>query len=619
MTEHDRTPSPPSIAETARGVLEKGPPKTDVGALQKSLFGLSGKKRLDIILSCPDVLRVVQRLPVQDLFSTVKEVGIEDSLELIELLRPRQIQGFLDLDAWRKDRLDPVALGDWLEAIYAASPAKAVRQILGLDIELLALLFKMHAQVFDLTLEEEPEGEPRFHSITPDHRYLLVYDPENEKLALAMKNTVERLFGVDPGFVLRLVESVRWEMPSALEEECYRWRNGRLADLGFVPLEEAGEIFAYRDPDKAAAEFDVPLKPVDPILDHEEGPQDLSSTLWLPDALLGDGGDVLRDALELVDETHVRRVRHELVLVANRLHMALGGDAGDPDALKATAQQAANTIGIGLSYLAKGDAAGLKQPLEQVPGLRLFQIGHSVTLRLGRQLRAQTKNPASGLYGQGILRLDHPLREVVAGCLRPHPLFYIGLSEEKRSDFIPFRSLADVAETARAIAEAAFRASLVGGKALDANDARLEGLGIRDARTGPSHGVLLATWLSHQMLTQKGEFRALSNDDLLHLRSQCGTGGWQNAADARALAALEEVARAAAPLPGAAEPERAGERARAYGNQVLTGLCAELQGLPAGSAVDGRFIHGVFTEAVRNEFQSPVETVSMGDIGGEST
>lgn len=602
MTEHNPPPAVPA-PNTNTGALEKGPPKTDIGMFQRSLFGLSGKKRLDVILSCPDVLRVVQHLPVQDLFSTVKEVGIADSLELIELLRPRQIQGFLDLDAWRKDRLDPVALGDWLEAIYAASPAKAVRQILGLDIELLALLFKMHAQVFDLTLEEEPEGDPRFHSITPDHRYLLVYDPENEKLALAMKNTVERLFGVDPGFVLRLVESVRWEMPSALEEECYRWRNGRLADLGFVPMEEAGEIFAYRDPDKAAAEFDAPLPAPELVLDAEEGPQDLSSTVWLPDALLGPGGEVLRNASALVSEEHQRRVRHELVLVANRLHVALGGDAGDPDALTATAKQAANTIGIGLAFLSKGDAAGLQRPLEQVPGLRLFQIGHSVTLGLGRQLRAQTKNPASGLYGQGILRLDHPLREVVAGCLRPHPLFYGGLAEEKRSDFLPFRSLVDVAGTAKAIAEAAFRASLVAGKALGASDELLVSEGITDARTGPSHGVLLSTWLCHQMLDEKASFAALSDEALLQVRALCHDDAWEQDKELAALDALEKLAREAAPFPGATTPERAGNRARAYGQQVLAALHAEFSGLSAQAPVDGRFVHGVFTEAARNEFQ----------------
>lgn len=605
MTERN----PPSVpaSQNTPTALEKGPPKTDIAALQQSLFGLSGKKRLDLILACPDVLRVVQRLPVQDLFATVKEVGVADSLELIELLRPRQIQGFLDLDAWRKDRLDPVALGDWLEAIYAASPAKAIRQILGLDIELLALLFKMHSQVFDLTLEEEPEGEPRFHSITPDNRYLLVYDPDNEKLALAMKNTVERLFGVDAGFVLRLVESVRWEMPSALEEECYRWRNGRLADLGFVPAEEAGEIFAYRDPDEAAAEFDAPLPAPEVVLDAEEGPQDLSSTIWLPDALLGPGGEVIRNALALVGADHQRRVRHELVLVANRLHVALGGDAGDPDALKATAEQAANTMGIGLAYLSKGDAAGLQQPLEQVPGLRLFQIGHSVTLGLGRQLRAQTKNPASGLYGLGILRLDHPLREVVAGSLRPHPLFYGGLSEEKRSDFLPFRSLADVAATAKAIAEAAFRASLVSGKALGADDGLLATEGVTDARTGPSHGVLLATWLSHQMLNEEASFAALGDDSLNRLRALCQADAWENDKESSALDALEQVAREAAPFPGAPTQERAGSRARAYGQQVLAALHAEFNGLSDDAAVDGRFIHGVFTQAARNEFQKSAQ------------
>lgn len=580
----------------APGAPARGPERherTDFLVFRQGLVGLSAKGRLDAILARPDVMRVVQRLPVQDLFATIQEVGREDALELIELLHPRQVQGILDLDAWRKDRLDPVALGDWLEALYAASPGRAVKQIVGLDVELLSLLFKMHAQVYDLTLEEEPEGELRIHSLTPDQRYLIVYDPENEKLALALKQTVDRLFGTEPGFVLRLLEAVRWEMPSALEEECYRWRNGRLRDLGFVPLEEAGEIFAWTDPDEAArlSPHPEPPPPVVPADDGEEGPQDLSTSVVLPEGLLGEGGHVLSAALSLTDDEQRRRVAHELVLVANRLHIATGGDAGDTDALRATAKRAADTLGIGLSYLAKGDPGALKGPVESIPCLRLFQIGHSVTLRLGRELRTQLKNPAGGLAGEGILRLDHPLREAVAGVLRPHPLFFAGLSDPRRSDFIPFRSLGDVAETAKALSEAAFRAALVGGRGLCASDEVLSSYGVLDARTGPSHGALLATWLCRALLEQVPSFAPLEDEALRGLAARLDPQGrFAGAEDA--LLALEERAARTAPLPGAKDPEEARARARAYGELVLAALSAELSG-----AADGRFVYAAFTTA----------------------
>lgn len=594
MAEHTNGKGAP--LEPQRATPQRAAP-TDLVALRREIQGLPANKRLDAILSRPDVIRVVQRMPVQDLFTTVKEVGVQDSLELLELLHPRQVQGFIDLDAWRGDRLDPVALGDWLEALYTASPQRAVKQIVGLDVELLSLLFKMHTQVYDLTVDEQPETDPKYHSVTPDHRYLIVYDPEHENLALALMQTVDRMFGTDPSFVLRLVEAVRWELPSALEDECYRWRNGRLADLGFVPLEEAGEIFAYVDPDKAALSG-AALEPPPEVVpaDEEDAPQDLSTSVLLPEGLLSEGGHVLGAALAMSDDEQRRRVSHELVLVANRLHTATGGDAGDVDALKATARRAADTIGIGLSYLAKGDPAGLKDPLERVPCLRLFQIGHSVTLRLGRQLRTQLQSAEGGLKGEGMLRLDHPLREAVAGVLRAQPLFYAGLTDERRSDFIPFRSLADVAEAAKAVSEAAFRAALVGGKGLSADDAALEQLGVTNARTGPSHGALLATWLARAALFEDASFAPLDDDELSALAQRVVVDGAPRLPEAeRALAALEEVARNKAPFPGAKTPDEAAARARAYGELVLRALEEELASV--SGAVDGRFVHAGFTTA----------------------
>ena len=53
---------------------------------------------MDAILECKDTLRVVRSLPAQDLFALVQQTGITDSLELLGLLHPKQVQRFLDMD-----------------------------------------------------------------------------------------------------------------------------------------------------------------------------------------------------------------------------------------------------------------------------------------------------------------------------------------------------------------------------------------------------------------------------------------------------------------------------------------------------------------------------------------
>ena len=60
--------------------------------LRRELRALSAKKRLDRIISRPDAMKVVRALPVHDVYATLREVGIDDSLEVLELCSPKQVQ-----------------------------------------------------------------------------------------------------------------------------------------------------------------------------------------------------------------------------------------------------------------------------------------------------------------------------------------------------------------------------------------------------------------------------------------------------------------------------------------------------------------------------------------------
>ncbi len=577
----------------------------DLRELKARLRLLPAKKRLDAILERPDVMRVVRSLPVQDVLLTVREVGPSDSLELIELLSPRQVQGLLDLDAWRKDRIDPGSFAEWLELLYAANPNRAVRQIKELDIELLSLLFKMHTRVYDLKEDEDTPEDPQLHSVTPDQRYLIVYDESDGRLARALQQTVDRLFGVDVPFVLRLIEAVRWEMPSALEEEAFRWRNGRMADLGFLPHGEAQEVFQYVDAERTLAAALAPgveplgaaaAEPTEVLVGDapDESVRDLSTSVLLPEELFEEGSGVLAAALAQVDEARRARFAHELLMLGNRLHVATGGDAGDGEALRATVKRAGDTIGIALSYAAKGEPARLGGALARMHALKLFQVGHSLSVRIARELRARTRAEGSGLNGEGLLRLDSPLREVAAGVLRPQPLFFAGLATPARTDYQPFSSLHELAMATKAMAEAAFRAELLV-RGLSATDDELRSLGVLDAQSGPSHAQLLGSWLARVLLGEPPSLEPLDDDALRALQRKLQAGSFSDDDKARALAALAAIAEATAPLAGAVTAAEAVERASAYARRTLDALAGELRGV-RGDA-DGRYLQTVFTTA----------------------
>ncbi len=549
------------------------PPLPSLQPFYQEIAPLSAKQRLDHILGRKDIMRVVRQMPVPDLFSTVKDIGVEDALELLELMSPLQVQGFLDLDAWRRDRVDAASLGRWMRVFFAANPDRCVGQLRGLDLELLTLILKINTRIYDLSLEEEPEHDVGRHSITPDQRYLIVYGGvvADDETQAVLQQIVDRMMGRDMLFVLKLCEAIRAELPSQLEEDAYRWRCARLADLGFLPAHEAAEIFAWLDPEQP---LPGTRPPAPPPLPHDEATStNLTASVLLPWGLLSGGNDVLSRALQGLDQPSRERVAHELMLTANRVHAADGQDLGDTDALKETARHVTATAGTGLAFLVKGTESELTPALATTSVMLLFRLGHSLSLKLAQDLRARvrvkaaTNTPTGGLDGRGLLRLDAPLREVVAGFLRPRPVLFAGLLDPRRVDYRPVASLNELAAAASALSEAAFRAALL--DRLGANDAFFADVDDADL---PAHGAIFGSFLAHGLRTGAPHLGLVRCDDLAALAAAAAA-----TLPTSLLSELDDKVRGLAPLPGAATAVDVVARTRTFALQVWSAVVDELK------------------------------------------
>lgn len=563
------------------------PSRDALRSLRQEIAPLPAKQRVDRILDRKDAMKVVRSLPIQDLFSTLQEVGLEDGLELLELCSPRQVQAFLDLDGWRGDRVDAAAMARWLQALFAANPDRAVGQLRGLDLELLTLLLKTTCTVYDLSQEEQPEGEVGLHTVTPDQRYLIVYGgiTDDERTQLVVKELLERLMGRDLLFVLRLCEAVRWELPSPLEEEAFRWRNGRIADLGFLPKHEAAALFAWRDPDGPLESAGGPP----PVADEESLATDLSTSVVFPWEALQSGTLAFTQASAALTEADRARVLHDVVVTANRVHCAEGGDLGDPGALRATVRGVIETVGVGLSYRAAGNPQLLGELLRDKALGALFSVGNSLALKLQRELQARVRARDSGLDDAGLLRLDSPLRETAAGLLRPRPRLYFGLIDERRVDYRSPSSLVELAALSRAISEIGFRGALLGPRGFGVSDAFLAARGLADPADQPSHGQVVGALLLASLLAPGDVAPAPLDDDALRAAQRALADG---AARDEAVQRLARRSRAFAPLPGAPTADDVEARTRSYAQQVLQAVVAEVA---AVGAPEGRFLSSVWT------------------------
>src|SRR5437660_211312 len=91
---------------------------------------------------------------------------------------------------------------------------------------------------------EEPEGH---FFPTPDRFYLLDILVGGEE-GKALERMLDWIYRYDLALGRRIIMGAKWEIASDLEEHAWRWRQGRMADLGYVDFYEALSIYQWLDP-----------------------------------------------------------------------------------------------------------------------------------------------------------------------------------------------------------------------------------------------------------------------------------------------------------------------------------------------------------------------------------
>ncbi len=440
-------------------------------ALQR-IAALPARARVDALLSSDDAAVLVRSLPAEQLYVTVVEVGLPDASELVQLASPEQFQSLVDLGAWKRDTLDPHALLEWLHAARGDEPEPLLEKLHRIDIELLEAMLRALVVVHDL--EETPD--PDVEGVTldsADRRYRLEMKVEGAEQA-ALRTLLLDLMAEDPFGFSRLMEAVRWELPTELEESALRFRWARLSDLGFPDPESAAGLYA-------AVRLPV-ATPSSPSVE-----------------LVRSGGrrpDFLQAALDGLDVVEAENAQDELRGVFNAALVADGADPGDLEAFRASAERARDTLGLGLEFLTGGDPHRAPVVVRETPFRTVFQTGFTLGLRLRHRAERLAARPLARLDGEWMLWPEQAA--TVAALRRARPMRALPV---EGAEPVPFRSLAEVQradeELARAEQQQALLAALLGGTEERAR-AAVDGLGA----AWPAGGTpaVLAAAAAHALL-----------------------------------------------------------------------------------------------------------------------
>src|SRR5919109_2979945 len=119
-----------------------------------SALRVENKSQLEEFLMRPDAAHVVKNASFEEVFFTIKRVGLADSLDLLPLVSGKQIRGFIDLVCWRKDTFVRKPFMEWVAAFIQSGPEETMKAISGIDDHVTALYLKDVMHVYEVERDD---------------------------------------------------------------------------------------------------------------------------------------------------------------------------------------------------------------------------------------------------------------------------------------------------------------------------------------------------------------------------------------------------------------------------------------------------------------------------------
>jgi len=353
-----------ALAERDRAAARAALAKLDVDA-QVALVcesPLARRAELLDLVSAPE--QVIPRLPPAELCFVVNAIGLSDAGWLLEHASEEQIAAAVDLDAWSGLEPDRARLGAWLAALGDAGEEALLRAAHALDFELLVLQLRARASIV-LTGRDEFADLPA-SALTIDGQFHLLPSAAGDDLEDVLV-LLQALFQHDYWFYHRLLQAVSAETDTDLGEWALRWRNGRLQDLGFPPLEDAKRIYSYLRPEQLAK-----LPPGPHGLEVGEWPL----PIWMPSLPVADDSEhLLFRAMAALPEPARRPLLFAFLALVNRVAVADELPLGDAHSLPRATEKAARLASLGLAHLARAGGVEPAAVLLRATLERLFTVG----------------------------------------------------------------------------------------------------------------------------------------------------------------------------------------------------------------------------------------------------
>jgi len=377
---------------------------------------------LRMLAKSDDALAIVNKLSSHDLLLAVKEADDEQKAQLLAMADREQFHGMIDLDCWGGDRPDIGKILDLISPLVATGLGGSMLAYDRLDKELATLLLKKYiiVHVREDKDDEVPAAEESELIACSDGFYFIEI-PMPDDLPEEIRQIINGLLYKPFDEYHRELETVKHDFQSDLEETAYRWRNGRLADLGFASRHESQIVLSPRDPKQLKQMIKEATTPPYPLRSEIKVPAVFKENLF--------GAELLDESLRLLaqsdDPVFVERATNinvELAALTSLYLTATGCDLGNFEDIANRTQVVRDILALGLNAISDGDPLeGARALAFQIPTV-IFQAGMGLLVPARNRALAVLQDPAISHMGQKGALLDAPYSLVIDLLSMPVPM-----------------------------------------------------------------------------------------------------------------------------------------------------------------------------------------------------
>ena len=347
----------------------------------RCILGLDPFLQEQILVLSEKALEVTQSLPVEEVYNLIKEVGKEDSLLIISMVSPDQLQYIFDVEWWQGDKFQPKQALDWIVLLDQCQDPETLEWFLSEDFDQKVVLFQAFFKVYKKDeMTDTYEGVDGLEHFTPDGVYDIFFKVESSK---EIRKLLLLLHEKDQKLLYNLLEAVIWYPVTITVERAYQWRVNRTGERGIPEFKEA--IGIYSSLDAETLKLKLPSLEELPSSRFKLSPRyplaHLDETLFFTKCL---------GILE--NESRLESLRWELVCLANKVIIADGYVLSSKDIRQRALRKTRGYINMGLELGAAGDLKKGVALLGQVWMQSLYQVGYE-------QLR-QVRSAASAFISE---------------------------------------------------------------------------------------------------------------------------------------------------------------------------------------------------------------------------